>query len=67
MYSARVPLIITEATCSGVTITQEMIDYWEHQSGISYDLVTVLDNEIQNLTDAFLRVILTAAYLVVKI
>ncbi len=33
----------------------EMIAYWENQSGIPYDLVSVPDREIQNLTDASIR------------
>ena len=36
-------------------IKSEMINYWEHRSGIPFELVTVPDKEIQNLTDASLR------------
>ncbi len=36
-------------------LKSEMIDYWENRSGIPYDLVTIPDKEIQNLTDASMR------------
>ncbi len=36
-------------------LKSEMIDYWENKSSIPYDLVTVPDKEIQNLTDASMR------------
>jgi len=37
------------------TLKSEIVDYWEQKSGVPYDLVTVPDREIQNLTDASLR------------